>query len=320
MLTGQTEPHYNDVVSEPDATAPINPAGNVSAPLLMTTLLIVDSLHFIFARLLVPYLPGVTAAFFVLAVASFEIALFMGVRRKIHFATFRLNYRFFLAIGVLVAASTALNYEAVSFIDPGTASLLAQTTTLFALGLSILWLRERLAPIEIVGALIALIGVFVIAFQPGDYFRLGAILVLASAFMYALHAAIVKKHGGGLDFGNFFLFRVISVSAFLLIFTLGSRQFIWPAREAWLLLLLVGTVDVVFSRVLYYLALRRLQMSFHTIILTLSPVITILWSLVLFGERPTAIGLIGGLAVLTGVAVVTVSRSRRRGPAPGPPM
>lgn len=282
------------------------------AALIMLPLLVVDSLHFVFARLLVPYLPGVTAAFFVLAVAAVEIAVFMAVRRRIRFETFRINYRFFLVIGLLVAASTALNYEAVAFIDPGTASLLAQTATLFALALSIFWLREHLAPIELAGALLALLGVFVITFQPGDYFRLGSLLVLGSAFMYSLHTAIVKRYGGGMDFGNFFLFRVSSVSIFLLIFTMASGQFVWPSPAAWLLLLLVGSVDVVFSRVLYYIALRRFQMSLHTIILTLSPVITILWSLVLFGERPTTIGLLGGLAVLCGVAIVTMSRSRRR--------
>jgi drug/metabolite transporter (DMT)-like permease len=235
----------------------------------------------------------------------------MGIRRRIHFGTFKANYRFFLVVGALVAASTALNYEAVSYIDPGTASLLAQTTTLFALVLSIVWLHERLAPLEIGGALIALSGVFIIAFQPGDYLRLGSLLVLISAFMYSLHAAIVKRHGGDMDFGNFFLFRVASVSFFLLIFTLGRGQLMWPEGEAWFWLILIGTVDVVFSRVLYYLTLRRLQMSFHTIILTLSPVLTILWSLVLFGVRPTTIGIIGGIAVLSGVAIVTASLSRR---------
>jgi drug/metabolite transporter (DMT)-like permease len=285
--------------------------GFAGVPLIMLPLLVVDSLHFVFARLLVPYLPGVTAAFFVLTVAFVELAIYMGIRRRIHFGTFTANYRFFLVIGALVAASTALNYEAVSYIDPGTASLLAQTTTLFALVLSIVWLQERLAPLEIAGALIALSGVFIITFQPGEYLRLGSLLVLTSAFMYSLHAAIVKRHGGDMDFGNFFLFRVASVSFFLLIFTLGRGQLMWPEGQAWFWLILIGTVDVVFSRVLYYLALRRLQMSFHTIILTVSPVLTILWSLVLFGVRPTTIGIIGGIAVLSGVAIVTASLSRR---------
>ena len=281
-----------------------------NAPLVIAILLLVDSLHFVFARLLLPYLPGGTSAFYVLAIATLQVFIFLGLRRRIRFSVFRSNLRFFLAIGLLVATSTTFNYVAVGYIDPGTASLLAQSATVFALGFSIFWLREKLTGLEIIGALIALIGVFVISFQPGDYLRLGSLLVLASAFMYALHAAIVKRHGGQMDFSNFFLFRVASVTGFLLLFTSIRGQLIWPSWEAWRFLILAGTVDVVFSRVLYYLALRRLQMSFHTIILTLSPVITIIWSLILFSEKPTAQSFVGGAAVILGVVIVTWGKSK----------
>lgn len=281
-----------------------------NAPLVIAILLLVDSLHFVFARLLLPYLPGGTSAFYVLAIATLQVFIFLGLRRRIRFSVFRSNLRFFLAIGLLVATSTTFNYVAVGYIDPGTASLLAQSATIFALGFSIFWLREKLTGLEIIGALIALIGVFVISFQPGDYLRLGSLLVLASAFMYALHAAIVKRHGGQMDFGNFFLFRVASVTGFLLLFTSIRGQLIWPSWEAWRFLILAGTIDVVFSRVLYYLALRRLQMSFHTIILTLSPVITIIWSLILFSEKPTAQSFVGGAAVILGVVIVTWGKSK----------
>ena len=47
-------------------------------------------------------------------------------------------------------------------------------------------------------------------------------------------------------------------------------------------------------------------MSIHTIILTLSPVVTILWSLALFREVPTPTSLIGGALVILGVALVTL--------------
>ncbi len=281
-----------------------------NAPLVIAILLLVDSLHFVFARLLLPYLPGGTSAFYVLAIATLQVFIFLGLRRRIRFSIFRSNLRFFLAIGLLVATSTTFNYVAVGYIDPGTASLLAQSASIFALGFSIFWLREKLTGLEIIGALIALIGVFVISFQPGDYLRLGSLLVLASAFMYALHAAIVKRHGGQMDFSNFFLFRVASVTGFLLLFTSIRGQLIWPSWEAWRFLILAGTIDVVFSRVLYYLALRRLQMSFHTIILTLSPVITIIWSLILFSEKPTAQSFVGGAAVILGVVIVTWGKSK----------
>lgn len=302
------------MADKPTISSRLNPTRN--APVVIAVLLLVDSLHFVFARLLVPYLPGGTAAFYVLAVATVEVTIFMALRRTIHFDLFRRNYRFFLAIGLLVAASTTFNYVAVAYIDPGTASLLAQTSTIFALALSLIWLRERLNRVEVVGALVAVAGVFIINFQAGDYWRLGSLLVLGSSFMYALHAAIVKRHGGQLEFRNFFLWRVASTTGFLLIFTTVRGQLVWPSRQAWIILILAGTVDVVISRVLYYLALRRLRMSFHTVILTLSPVITILWSIALFGELPTLQGLVGGAAVISGVAIITAGRSRAKDALP----
>lgn len=283
-----------------------------SAPVVMALLLLLDSLHFIFARLMLPYLPGGTSAFFVLAIATVEVTIFMVFTRRVRFRIFRENVPFFLVIGLLVAISTSLTYISVRYIDPGTASLLAQVTTIFALILSMVWLREKLSGPELAGAAIAVIGVLVISFQPGDFLRLGSLLVLTSSLMYASHTAIVKRYGGEMDFANFFLFRVASVTVFLFLFTSARGQLVWPSGKAWVVLLLAGTIDVVISRTLYYVALRQLQMSFHTIILTLSPVITVFWSLLLFGLKPTPQSLIGGLAVILGVGIVTFSKSKAR--------
>ena len=279
---------------------------------MIGVLLVLDSLHFVFARLLAPYLPGVTSALYVLAVATIEVSIFLAFKGAIKPRVFLQNSRFFLVVGFLVAASTGLNYIAVRYIDPGTASFLARTTTIFAQALSLIWLRERLSSVEVIGALLAMAGIVIISFQPGDYLRLGSLMILASSFMYALHAATVKRYGGDLDFSNFFLWRVASTTGFLLLFTTVGGQLEWPSWEAWIIILVAGTVDVVISRVLYYLALRRLKMSIHTIILTLSPVLTVLWSVILFNERPSLQALIGGVAVLLGVIIVTSSMSRQR--------
>ncbi|MCP5096951.1 MAG: EamA family transporter, partial [Chloroflexi bacterium] len=86
----------------------------------------------------------------------------------------------------------------------------------------------------------------------------------------------------------------------------------WPQGEVWWILLLAGTINVSISRSLYYLALRRFQLSFHTILMTMSPVVTILWSLLLFDVRPSLQGLLGGTAVLIGVVLVTLSKRNSR--------
>src|SRR6185503_13088241 len=129
-----------------------------NAPLVLICLLIVDSLHFIFARLLLPYLPPTTSAMYVLGVATVEVAIFLAIWDKIDFGVFRQHAWFFLSVGFLVGASTALNYESVAFIDPGTASLLGKMSTLFALGFGLIWLRERFTAFESVGVVAAIVG------------------------------------------------------------------------------------------------------------------------------------------------------------------
>ncbi|MCA9919553.1 MAG: DMT family transporter [Anaerolineales bacterium] len=276
-------------------------------PLVLAILLLLDSFHFVFARLLRIYLPPVQAALLVLSFATVETAVFLIWQRKIQLHLLRQHVWFFAAVGFLVAGATALSFTSVRYVDAGTATMLAQTSTLFAVAFGLFWLREQLHRHELIGAGVALLGIFVISFQPGDVLRLGSLLVLASSFLYALHAATVKRFGQEIDFANFFLFRVASTTFFLLVFMLLQGQGSWqqPVPMAWLVLLLVATVDVVCSRVLYYLALRRLQISHHAILLTLSPVIAVVWSLLFFGESPTWQGFLGGTAVLVGVFIVT---------------
>ncbi len=300
-----------------NSSAPLtSPSGllhNGTAVLII--LLLVDSLHFVFARLLIPYLPATTSSFFYMGIATLEIAIFAAVRRQINWRVFRDNARFFLTIGFLIAFATAASFTAVTYIDPGTASMIARVNTLFALGFGIFWLKEKLGRGEILGAAVAVGGVFVIGFQTDGVYTqlwLGVLLVLASSFTYALHSAIVKKQGGDLDFTNFFLFRMIASIFFLLLFSVGRGEMAWPTGwQVWLILILTGTVNVVISRGLFYMALRRLNLSLLTILLTLSPVITIGWSLILFGETPSSQGLLGGTAVIAGVLLVTINRQRK---------
>jgi drug/metabolite transporter (DMT)-like permease len=295
-------------MQRPSSPSPSLPIQNRFA--LITVLTLVDSLHFVFARLLLPYISPGVSAMYVLAFATLEVGVFGLLSGRINITTMRRNLVFFLIIGFLVAASTNINYEAVAFIDPGTASLLSQTSIIFGLALGLWWLRDKLTRKQLLGALIAIVGVLIISFQPGDYLRLGSIMVLVSAFLYALHAAITKRYGSDIEFVDFFFFRLLCTTAFLFIFAASRQQLALPSWKAVLLLVLVGTVDVVISRTLYYVTLRRMDMSVHAIILTLSPVATVLWSLLLFSTFPTWGQMIGGAAVLLGVLIVTLNQVR----------
>jgi len=278
-------------------------AGN--SPLILC-LVIADSFHFVFAKLLLPHISPYVSIFYIMVIGALQIGLYGWIRGQIHFRTLFSNLWFFLAIGALIGISMIINYEAVAFIDPGTASLLTKSSILMGVGLGIFWLKDRLTKMQGYGVVLALIGVLLISFQPGDYIRFGSLLIIISAFMYALHTAIVKRYGGQIDFIEFLFFRILTICSLMFWVALGKNALIWPTKTVWLLILLTATVDTVISRGLFYLVLRRLKMSVHAIVMTLSSIAAISWTYIFFDIAPTAQQLIGGVGVLAGVTMVTI--------------
>jgi drug/metabolite transporter (DMT)-like permease len=276
---------------------------------LFTILLLIDSLHLVFARAFVPYFEPVISATFVLGVGTILVGIYGLWRGELHLASLRQHLWFLLAIGFLVGSSTAMSYTAVAYIDTGTASMLGKTSTLFSIVIGLWWLRERLHLAQVVGGLLALIGVVLITFQPGDIFRWGALLILGSSLMYAYHAALVKRYGGEMGFVDFFFFRLLFTTLTLAVIALTRPWTVNAPSSIWLLIIIAGTVDIVISRSLYYLALRRLPMSLHAIVLTISPVVTLGWAYLFFDTFPGPLQLLGGATVIVGVALAAFYRN-----------
>ncbi len=289
---------------------------STNSPALIFGLILIDSLHFIFARLMLPYLPPVMTAFLALTVAAIEMGIVVQVKKGISPAFFKRHWKFFVAIGALVAVASNLSYMAVVFVEPGTAALLGQTTVLFGVLLGLLWLKEKLTLLQLGGSAVALAGVAAISFQPGDYFRVGSLVVLAASFIYAIHAAVVKRYRIDMDFYEFFLFRAALTALFLFFLAVGQNKLVMPTPQGLLWVTMVGTIEIFLGRSLYYVVLNRVKMSMHAILLTLSPMMTMIWALLLFGSAPTRTEIIGGAAVIAGITLVAVKRLRPLKPEP----
>ena len=272
---------------------------------LLAMVLLFDSMHFIFARLLLTWISPDVSAMYVMAIAAVQVGVYGWWRGLLQPAVLRDHWRFFLIIGVLIGVSTHLGFVAVGYIDAGTASMLNKVATVFSVAFGLLWLRERFTRQQLVGTLVAIGGSIVIAYQPDTQLQWGALLIIVGSFCYSLHFAVVKRYGNEIDFLNFFLFRLLATAFVLFLSAAGRQVLAWPTPTAWLYLLLAGTVDVTISRTFYYVALRRLDMSLLAVITTLSPVAAILWAVLLFGTMPTGQQLLGGLGVLIGVLIVT---------------
>jgi uncharacterized membrane protein len=133
------------MINEPPANGFRPTASN---PLLILLLVNIDSFHFVFAKLLRPHLSPYVSVFYIMAIAVLQVGLYGWIRGRIHFRTLFRNRWFFLSIGALIGVSTIINYEAVAFIDPGTASLLAKSSILMSVVLGIFWLKEKLTKMQ----------------------------------------------------------------------------------------------------------------------------------------------------------------------------
>jgi len=278
----------------------------------LIVMLFIDSFHLIFARALAPLMSAYSSSFFVLLIATFQIAVYASLTNRIKWRVLKEHVWFFVSIGFLVAAATVGSYTAVQFIDAGTASLLSRISTVITLALSYFWLKEKLSRRELMGAALCIVGAFVISFQAGDVLRLGSLIVLGSVIFYALHIAIVKRFGEQIEFLNFFLWRLVMTCFFLAVFmTLSNNLTLPPTPFTYFLLVLTATVDVVLSRILYYWALRQMRLNIHTIVLTLTPVLTVIWSIFLFKESPTWQSAAGGVLILVGILIVTLAKQKK---------
>jgi drug/metabolite transporter (DMT)-like permease len=105
--------------------------------LLVSLMLLVDSVHFIFARLLLPYISPDVSAMYVQAVGTLMFGVYAVSTGQLNWGIFRRYFWFFIAIGALIGLSTNMSYTAIAFIDPGTASLLGRVSTIFSLAFGV---------------------------------------------------------------------------------------------------------------------------------------------------------------------------------------
>ena len=111
--------------------------------LLVAGLLLVDSLYYIFARILLPLVPPAAGAMWMLVLGALQIAVIL--RGRIDWGVLWRHRWLFLTVGILVGVNTNMGFVAIKYVDPGTASLLSRTSIIFGVALGVSWLGYTLS-------------------------------------------------------------------------------------------------------------------------------------------------------------------------------
>jgi len=218
-----------------------------------------------------------------------------------------LSLIFFLSISYAFALTFGMS--GLKIIQPATASFLSRFEIIFTIALAYMLLKERLTPVETLGGVIAVAGLFIFKYRTNMIISEGASFMVLSALFFAISEVIVKRNIGRLGTASFLFYRNLFLVPILLAILLFRKQTLYLPDYKILLLTASGALlGPIIGRATYQMALKRIDISRAALITQSTPLFTALFALVIIQSLPSPIEWLGGLLIVGGVIVVKLSQ------------
>ena len=212
--------------------------------------------------------------------------------------------------GVLYTLQSLSFFSAVQYIPTSLAGLVLYTFPVFVALLSFFVDKEVLRLKTVAAMLLSLLGLgLVLGLSFGGIQPLGVVLAFAAALFYSVYIVVGNRVGKGLSpyvtSGYIALFA--SCSSFVVAQVDGGVDLSFLAQGWWAL---AGIV--VFSTVMaiscFFRGLQLIGSTKASVISMVEPVVTILFSAVLFGELLGGLQWIGACAVIVGAVLIVLGK------------
>jgi drug/metabolite transporter (DMT)-like permease len=210
------------------------------------------------------------------------------------------------------------NVYALKILGVGRAFPITNANPLFTILFSFLFLRERIEPILIPGALLVLVGVYLISRPRGGaepteeeltphQIAVGVAMALGAALFWGLNGVILAP---GLEGINPIVANSVRVPTVALLSSgIAAFRGEWGAtrslnRRQVLIILFIGTIGYAGTSTFYVAAVQSIGPSLAAVIGATAPLFALPMSILLLGERPTPAMLVGTLLTLAGIILV----------------
>ena len=233
--------------------------------------------------------------------ADILLAAVSGLLLAIHFGTW--------------IASLGLTSVLISVVFVG-------TSPLWVALLEVIFLRARLAPLVVVGLVIAFIGGLVIGLGgetgitafTGDSLT-GSLLALAGAVALALYLVIGRKLRAKLPLIPYIWLVYGFAAIFLLIVVLVTQTSLTGySAQGYMWIVLLALVPQLIGHGSFNFALRYLSATFISISTQMEPIGSAIAAYLLFSETPTREQLYGSVAILVGVILASLGQQQKKEP------
>ncbi len=225
--------------------------------------------------------------------------------------------------GMFLGLDMVVWHLSIEYIGAGLSTLIANAQVVIVALAAWALLGEKPSRRVAVAIPIVLVGVTMVSgLGSDDAFgenpALGAVLALAAAFLYAAFLMGLRSSNDARAPAAGPLLEATAGAALTSLLAAplaGGIDLVpaWPAH-GWLLVLAVTNQVVGWLLITY--ALPRLPAAETATVITLQPVLTLVWASIIFRERPSPLQLAGGVVVLVGVGMVALARARPLTPAP----
>lgn len=248
---------------------------------------------------------------------SFATILFFSylvLNKKLISITKNQLFLFVLLGGVLYMLQSSFYFSSVKYIPASLAALILYLYPVFVAILSFIVNKEQLTKILLLSIIISLIGIICVLGAPSENLNLlGILLALAAAVIYSIYIIV----GGRISLQV----PPVVTSAYISLFAAISFFIVGLSTKTihlhfhfigWLSILGISIISSVISMGAFFAGVKLIGPTKGSILSMIEPVVTIVFSTILFHENMNFLQIIGGTIVLSGAFLVVIASERNK--------
>jgi drug/metabolite transporter (DMT)-like permease len=261
--------------------------------------------------------PSLVIAAYRLTIASVFYIIFTRIRSgPILTAYSRSQFKIVLISGVFLTVHFATWITSLKFTSVASSVVLVQSAPIFVAMGSFIFLKEKPSKLMLLGILIALAGSIIISahdFSLDKNSLMGNLLAVAGAIGAAGYLLAGRKIRAEIDTFRY-VTVVYSVTAILLLLLalLSGNSLVGYTPKTYLLLFAIAMIPQVIGHTTVNWALKYFSATAVAVIILGEPIGASFLALVILGETLSAVKIIGGVIILTGVIIAIVAEPRRQ--------
>jgi drug/metabolite transporter (DMT)-like permease len=280
--------------------------------LLLVLVSLVWAGSFIAVKVTVDEIPPIHLGFLRFLVATPIMIALIFLLKKDKRIPIRKEFLSLLVLGLTgVTLLYLFQFIGIEYTTASTSSVLISTNVVFIVFLSTVFLKEVFTLKKTFGVILSFVGVATVIFAQSNnetisfnnQFIIGCVLVLLSAFCWALYSIVGKRLLAKYDPFTVTTYAfVLGTIMFLpFVYTDAINVIQNVSFDGWMAVLYLAVFCSVFGYVAWYYVLSKVDAGKAAVFLNFIPLFTIMLSLLLINEVPNLVFIVGAFLIIFGV-------------------